>query len=171
MSSSSGINADLAEIRALVDRYAIAMDQVDLDAFPQLFVSDGALVVLAPGREKPMGTFTGPGADGVGMIAVLMSELYRDTLHHITTHHVTVDGDEAHGWTYTLAYHVVAGEDGGVLETLGVKYEEHCVRTPVGWRFQTRRATRLWSQVTPTPHEPLMIDRAAARARAKAPGG
>jgi hypothetical protein len=152
MSSSSDTNADLAEIRALVDRYAIAMDQADLDAFPQLFVSDGALVVLAPGREKPMGTFTGPGADGVGLIASLMSELYRDTLHHITTHHVTVDGD-----------------GGGGLETLGVKYEEHCVRTPQGWRFQTRRATRLWSQVTPTSHEPLKIDRAAARARPQVP--
>jgi hypothetical protein len=165
MTSRSGTAADLAEIRSLADRYAIAMDQIDLDAFPELFVPEGALVVLAPGRAEPMGTFQGPGPDGVGLVARLMEGLYRDTSHNITTHHVIVDGDEARGWTYTLAYHVVAGDDGGVLETLGVKYEDHFVRTSAGWRFHTRRATRLWSQITPTPYEPLKIDRAAADAR------
>ena len=164
MSTSSGTAADLAEIRSLADRYAIAMDQIDLDAFPQLFVPEGALVVMAPGRDKLMGTFQGPGPDGVGLVARLMDGLYRDTLHNITTHHVTVDGDEARGWTYTLAYHMVDGEDGGSVETLGVKYEDHFVHTPGGWRFHTRRATRLWSQITPTPREPLQIDHAAARA-------
>jgi hypothetical protein len=169
MTTCSGTDADRAEIRSLAERYAIAMDRTDLDVFPQLFVPEGCLVVLAGGREKPLGTFRGPGPDGVGLIAVLMSKLYRDTLHHITTHQATIAGDEARGWTYTLAYHVVAGvdgDDGGKLETLGVRYEEHLVRTSEGWRFHTRRATRLWSQVTPTPIEPLAIDRAAGRARA-----
>jgi hypothetical protein len=166
MTDSSRSEADRAEIRSLAERYAIAMDQVDLDVFPQIFVPEGSLVVLAGGREKPLGTFRGPGPDGVGLIAVLMSKLYRDTLHNITTHHVTIDGDEARGWTYTLAYHVVAGDDGDKLETLGVRYEEHVVRTSEGWRFHTRWATRLWSQVTATPIEPLEIDRAAGRARA-----
>ena len=51
------------------------------------------------------------------------------------------------------------------LETLGVRYEEEFVRTAEGWRIRVRDATRLWSQITPTPYEPLLIDRAAARAR------
>jgi hypothetical protein len=155
----------LIEIRGLVDAYAAAMDDADLDVFPRLFVPDGALVVRAPEREKPLGVFRGPGPDGVGLIAKLLRQLYRATLHHITTHQVRVRGDQATGSTYCLAYHVVAGEDGGALETLGVRYEEHFVHTPTGWRFQTRDATRLWSQTTATPPHPLLIDRAAAAAR------
>jgi hypothetical protein len=155
----------LIEIRGLVDAYAAAMDDSDLDVFPRLFVPDGALIVRAPERARPLGVFRGPGADGIGLIATLLRELYRSTLHNITTHQARIHGDQATGTTYCLAYHVVAGEDGGALETLGVRYEEHFVRTPDGWRFQTRDATRLWSQTTPTPLHPLLIDRAAAAAR------
>jgi hypothetical protein len=158
-------NETLIEIRALVDAYAVAMDDTDMDAFPRLFVPDGKLVVRAPDRQKPLGTFRGPGADGVALVAKLMSELYQSTLHNITTFRVQFDGDEARGSTYCLAYHVVAGDDGGALETLGVRYEDHFVRTPDGWRFQTRDATRLWSQTTPTPYRPLLVDRAAGAAR------
>jgi hypothetical protein len=155
----------LTEIRGLVDAYAAAMDDADLDVFPRLFVPDGALVVRAPEREKPLGVFQGPGPDGVGLIAKLLRELYRSTLHNITTHQAKIHGEQATGTTYCLAYHVVAGDDGGALETLGVRYEEHLVHTPEGWRFLTRDATRLWSQTTPTPLQPLLIDRAAAAAR------
>jgi hypothetical protein len=157
--------ADVAELRGLVDAYALAMDENDTDAFHRLFTPDGSLVVLAPGRSKPLGTFAGPGTDGVGVIAVLMAEIYQSTLHNITTFAAEVDGDTATGTTYCLAYHVVAGDDGGAVETLGVRYEETFVRTPEGWRFARRDATRLWSQSMPTPREPLMIDRAAAAAR------
>jgi hypothetical protein len=94
----------------------------------------------------------------------LLGELYESTLHHITTHEAIVDGDRATGTTYCLAYHIARGGGGGVLETLGVKYEEQFVRTDEGWRFELRDATRLWSQITPLPHEPLLVDRAAARA-------
>jgi hypothetical protein len=160
--SRNDTNGDLAEIRRLVEAYAIAMDSTDLEAFGRQFVPDGSLIVRAPGREKPLGVFHGPGADGIGLIARLISELYRCTLHHITTHQATVNGDRATGTTYCLAYHIVDGDDGGALETLGVRYAEELVRTTDGWRFQTRDATRLWSQITPTPHEPLLIDRAAA---------
>ncbi len=165
MTTIAGTSMELAEIRRLVDAYALAMDRQDLEAFPRLFVPDGALVVRAPGREKPLGIFQGPGPDGVGLIARLLGDLYRATLHHITTHEATIDGDRATGTTYCLAYHVVDGADGGALETLGVRYEEEFVRTTEGWRIRVRDATRLWSQITPTPYEPLLIDRAAARAR------
>ena len=158
-------SGDLAEIRRLVDGYAIAMDEADIEAFSDLFLPDGALVVYAPGAVDPMGVFHGPGPDGVGLVAILMRDLYRATLHHITTHRATVTGDQATGVTYCLAYHMVDGPDGGQLETLGVRYDEAFVRTETGWRMGVRRATRLWSQSTPTPREPLLVDRAAARRR------
>jgi hypothetical protein len=159
------LNPYLMELRALVDRYAAAMDGTDLEIFERLFVPEGSLVVRAPDREKPLGVFHGPGPDGVGLITRLLRRHYQSTLHNITTHQATIDGDEATGTTYCLAYHVVGGEDGGALETLGVRYEDRFVRTRDGWRFHRRDATRLWSQTTPTPTHPLLIDRAAAAAR------
>jgi hypothetical protein len=107
---------------------------------------------------------SGAGADGIGLIAKLLRELYRATLHNITTHEASIDGDYATGTTYCLAYHMTNGDgDGGTLETLGVKYEEQFIRTAEGWRFTVRDATRLWSQITLTPFEPRLIDRAASR--------
>lgn len=167
MNSQELTQQDRSDILNLVTRYAIAMDANDLTVFPQLFTSDGALVVKALGREKPLGTFTGPGPDGIGMIATLMKKLYRATMHHITSHEAHMDGDAVKGTTYCLAYHIVAGDEGGELETLGVEYIETFTRTDKGWRIALREATRLWSQSTPTPLSPLLIDRAAAAARAK----
>ena len=152
---------DKLEIRDLVMAYATAMDTVDLDSFARIFVPDGALVVKAPGREKPMGVFRGPGAEsGVALIAALMDELYDATLHHITTHTATVSGDRATGTTYCLAYHVVDDTEGARLETIGVRYDEEFIRTDEGWRMGIREATRLWSQIAATPRIPLLVDRA-----------
>lgn len=156
---------DRLEILGLVTGYALAMDRNDLEAFGRLFTPDGALVVRTPGRERPMGVFSGPGRDGIGLIAQLMSELYRATMHHITSHEAHVEGDTVRGTTYCLAYHLVAGDDGGTLETLGVEYLETFVDTNDGWRMSVREATRLWSQSTSIPMEPLLIDRAAVAAR------
>lgn len=157
--------ADAAELRRLVEAYAMAMDVGDPEGFHDLFVEDGALIVLAPGSEKPMGAFEGPGADGVGLVAGLLSELYRDTMHHITNHAVTVDGDEAAGTTYCLAYHLCDDDDGERIETLGVTYADTYARTTAGWRIHTRRATRVWSQIEALDTRPLLVDRAAGRAR------
>jgi hypothetical protein len=157
--------ADAAELRRLVETYAIAMDAGDPEGFGDIFVPEGKMIVLEPGTAKPMGSFEGPGKDGVGLIAGLMSEIYRATMHHITNHVVEVDGDEASGTTYTLAYHLCDDEDGERIETLGVTYSDTYVRTGDGWRIHTRRATRVWSQIEALDTRPLKIDRAAGRAR------
>lgn len=157
----AAMRTDEEEIRGLAEAYAVAMDEVDLEAFPRLFVPDGGMAVYGLGDEAPMGTFEGPGPDGVGLIATLMDELYAATLHNVTTQLVRPDGDRATATTYCIAYHVT-GTD-GILETLGVRYVDDLERTPEGWRFRMRHATRLWSQRTSLDGEPLLIDRAAAR--------
>jgi hypothetical protein len=166
---SRDVQAAQLEIRGLVEAYARAMDRADVSAFTELIAPDGALVVRGRGGDSVMGVFEGPA--GVGLIARLLGEIYVATLHNITTHHVIIDGKSASGVTYCLAYHVVGGADGDQLETLGVRYEDRYVCTDGAWRIQNRDATRLWSQITPTPHEPLLIDRAAGRSRAAVSDG
>jgi hypothetical protein len=155
--------ADAVALRRLVEVYAQAMDAGDPDGFHDIFVPEGALIVLAPGSDKPMGSFEGPGPDGVGLIAGLLSGLYRDTMHHITNHTVEIEGDEASGTTYCLAYHLCRDDDGERIETLGVTYADTYVRTAAGWRIHTRRATRIWSQIEQLDASPLLVDRAAGR--------
>ena len=163
MTAGSDVLADAAELRRLVEVYAQAMDAGDPDGFHDIFVPEGVLIVLAPGSQKPMGSFEGPGPEGVGLIAGLLSEVYRDTMHHITNHTVEVDGDGATGITYCLAYHLCDDADGERIETLGVTYADTYVRTAAGWRIHTRRATRIWSQIEALDTSPLLVDRAAGR--------
>lgn len=163
---NSGAVDDLVEIRKLVDAYAAAMDDSDLDAFPRLFVPDGALVVRVLGRDDPVATFTGPGPDGIGLIARMMRDLYAATTHHVTTHDASIDGERATGTTYCLAHHLTA-EDNPSLETLCVRYVEEFVNTDGGWKMRVRDVTRLWSQIAPAPRTPLLLDRTAAHVHAR----
>jgi hypothetical protein len=163
MTSGSEALADVVALRRLVEVYAEAMDDGDPDGFHDIFVPKGSLIVLAPGSDEPMGSFEGFGPDGVGMVAGFLSDLYRDTMHHVTNHTVEVDGDEASGITYCLAYHLCSDADGERIETLGVSYADTYVRIAAGWRIHTRRATRIWSQIEQLDGSPLRVDRAAGR--------
>ena len=162
---STGTTTDRAEIARLVHAYAVAMDEADPGAFLHLFIPAGSLVVLAPGRERPLAVFDRPGPEGIGMIATLMGEIYESTQHHVTSHVATIEGDRAGGTTYCVATHVLVEDGLRNLETLCVRYAEEFVRTPDGWRFGERRVTQMWALSTPAPRRPLAIDRAAARRR------
>jgi len=153
---------DEAELRRLVESYAMAMDRGDAEGFHDLFTADGALVVLASDGTRELGTFRGPGPDGVGLVARLIGERYCHTMHHVTNHIVSIDGDTSTGTTYCLAYHLREDER---IETLGVSYADSYVRTDAGWRIRMRRATRVWSQIEALDSRPLLVDRAAMDVR------
>lgn len=152
--------SDLVALRGLVDAYAVAMDDCDLEALASQFDSDGQLVVVAAGREKPLAVLTGPGPEGIGAIALAMRDCYEHTLHNVTTHVAALDGDSATGTTYCVAHHVPP--DGGEVEFLAVRYAESFRRDQRGWRFARREVVRLWSGKTPAGREPLLVDRAVA---------
>lgn len=159
----------LAELRALVDQYALAMDGPAIDVLERLFVPDGTLVVKDLGRERPAAVFEGPGPTGIGLLVLLMRRHYRATMHHITTHHAAIDGQRASGRTYCIANHMLEDEQ-GTVETLAVRYQEDFVRTEAGWRFRAREVTRMWSRIERIPREPLLLDRLAAERRRKPAG-
>jgi hypothetical protein len=160
--SESNVVVDAAEIRRLVDAYAVSMDTGDLELLAELFVPEGSLVVCTLGRAQPIATFVGTGADGIGVIPLAMAEVYESTMHQITTHFSRPDGARATGTTYCVADHVLKDSSTPVLESLGVRYREEWVRTDAGWRFARREVTRLWSSVGPTTSAPLGVDRAVA---------
>jgi ketosteroid isomerase-like protein len=119
-----------------VDAYAIAVDDRDGEAFASLFTADAVLVVVdADGAERHR-------AAGRAAISAVPAGLarYDRTFHAVTTHHWVVDGDEARGVAYCEAHHLRAALD----EVLFVRYDDHYVRSPDGWRFTVRTVNRLW---------------------------
>jgi ketosteroid isomerase-like protein len=125
-------------LRALVDAYAVAVDERDADAFAALFTDDALLVVAdADGSERAR-------YDGRAAIAAIPSALQRfdRTFHAVTTHHCTGDGDQVHGVTYCEAHHL-DGESDWVMH---IRYDDDYVRSPEGWRFATRTVRRLWTE-------------------------
>jgi hypothetical protein len=151
---------DSIELRALVDAYALAMDDCDPELLGGLFVPDGELVVLEPGRIRPLARLTGTGVTGIAAIPLAMQDAYVSTLHHVTTHHARVEGMSATGATSCIAQHVPA--DGGDIEVLAVRYRDQFIREDDGWRFRRREVTRLWASRIPARPGPLGVDHAVA---------
>jgi hypothetical protein len=63
--------------------------------------------------------------------------------HHVCNHLIAVDGDEADGEVYALAWHLVPGRDGGREEDfMAVRYIDNYRRCTDGkWRFSKRVVT------------------------------
>jgi hypothetical protein len=156
--------ADLLALRALVDRYAIAIDRRDRETLESLFVPDGGIDVHVAGRDEPVARLRG--ADGLRALVEGVS-VYADTLHLVANVAATVDGDTATAVTYCVAHHLVTDADEPYDERLLVVYDDRFVHTADGWRFDVRVIHRRWTERIPGAGQaPLLIDRVmAARAR------
>ncbi len=90
--------ADRVELRALVDRYALAADSRDRAGFAGVFTADGVLAI------GPGGGLVGP--DAIPAPLDYLDAHYTHTMHFIGTHDVVLDGDTATGTVYCLAHHL-----------------------------------------------------------------
>ena len=121
--------ADLEAIRDLARRYAHYVWQNELEALADLFAENGS---MDPGTRPPI----------VGRAALLagfreMLTAGSTFLPFIQQHVVDLDGDDAIGTCYIDLRAQVNGES-----MIGAGwYDDRYVRTPAGWRFQTRKIT------------------------------
>jgi uncharacterized protein (TIGR02246 family) len=125
--------ADREAIRALLARYAIAVDRKDLamvaGCFTEDCVYDGAL---------GQGTI----ADALRTLAAAFGR-YARTMHVMGTQLVELAGDRASAETYCVAYHV---HPDGRQRTVGVRYLDALVRTDDGWRIRSRVVRTEWTR-------------------------
>lgn len=122
--------------RALVDAYAVAVDERDGAAFAELFEPDGVLIVLGPdGVESHRYA-------GTAALAEVPASLvrYDGTLHLVSTHRWHADGDRATGVTYCEAHHRTGEAD----KVRYIRYDDDYVRADDGWRIAARRVTTVW---------------------------
>jgi ketosteroid isomerase-like protein len=128
--------ADREAIRDLLCRYALAVDRKQIDTVASCFTPDCAY----------------EGALGQGTIGQALRALelaftrYARTMHMIGTQEVRLEGDTARAETYCVAYHV--RPDGGHL-TVGVRYLDDLVRSPLGWQIRHRLVRTDWTRDEP----------------------
>ena len=140
---------DRQQMRDLVDRYAVAVDERDGDAFTSAFTPDGTLAVYDP--DDRLGRMVQGHADLAAIPASL--ERYRLTFHLVSTHVVTIDGDTATGIAHCEAHHL-SGPPPGPPTTDRVRfirYDDRYVRCGAGWLIQTREVHTRWMEERTLP--------------------
>lgn len=119
---------DREEIRALVSRYAHAVDRRAWDDVAACFTDDAT---------ADYGYFAGPIDDVLTGIRSGVDG-FETTMHFVGNHLADVRGDRATAETYALCLHR-ATRGGAVREvTVALRYLDRFVRTAAGWRIARR---------------------------------
>lgn len=127
---------DSDAIRALLVRYATAIDTRDWDLLRSCFTDDAVTDYGDIGRWT-----------SVEGIAAFMQDSHAGlgaTNHMISNIEVEVDGDEATARAYVHAVLATDGDPQSWIDSVGT-YDDRLVRTPAGWRIAERtfRLTRM----------------------------
>jgi SnoaL-like domain len=146
--------ADLLALRALVDRYASAVDARDADAFAGLFTADGALAVHE--REGDPAIVRYRGHEELRSVMGLLRH-FTATFHLMANHLCTTAGDEATGEVYCMAHHLIEDGDAATDLVMYIRYRDAYERTPAGWRFARRDVMRQWTEERPAARRPLDV--------------
>jgi ketosteroid isomerase-like protein len=123
--------ASIDEIRQLASRYALALDQRDLDALVGLFVDDVRVDADTRGREALRAGLEGEHLRRLGI-----------TVLHVGNHVVELDGpDAAHGSVYCRAE---LQTDDETWVSQAVHYGDRYERRDGRWYFRSRRHELLY---------------------------
>ena len=125
---------DKEAIRELVLLYSRGVDRKDLELLRDLYTEDAT--------DTHGDTYDGP-AEGYLQFLSASLPYMRYSGHHVANHMISVEGDEAEGEVYTLAFHAIPDGQGGLLEDLKlVRYIDKYRRCEDGrWRFAKRTVT------------------------------
>ncbi len=130
---------DELAIRDLANRYARMIDRRDWPELPRVFTPDCEL----SGQGYLM---RGHAELGAGLRKI---DMFSATQHCVLNQVTCLDGDRATGEFYCIANHI--HERGGVSYKLdmGIRYDDHYLRTPDGWRLAKRVLNLIWQQDLP----------------------
>lgn len=127
---------DRQDITDVALRYARALDTKNFAALLQCFTSDAIY-----GERR--------GHAEIEAIARNALEPLDCTQHITTNFLVQVDGDTARMECYFHAQHIRHAAEAGAELIIAGTYEDQLVRTPDGWKFQSRLLHVLWRTGNP----------------------
>jgi len=137
---------DERDIRALLHRYATALDNKDWALLADCFVADASAFYETIGELEGY-----PAIEALCRTA--LSNMTR-TQHLIGNIDITIDGDSATSSCYLHAQHVRVGAPGGDTNIIAGCYEDELVRTARGWRICRRNLGVWWTFGNPAVHDP-----------------
>ena len=130
---------DVLALRALVERYAQAVDAGDSSSFTAVFTPDGHLAV-----DDGVTVTDYYGRDEIPQIPDATKSLAPRTMHVIGNHVAKIDGDSASGVTYCVANHLRADRSNLVMM---VRYLDLYRRGSDGeWLIADRRVVIEWTE-------------------------
>jgi hypothetical protein len=136
--------ADLLELRQLVDAYADAVDAKDESGFAALFTADGVLRVQ--GDDGPVeNEWAGTALPG----SFEPLKPYYRTFHHVGGAVFEPADDGATGRVHCLAHHYQRTANGPVDLVMMIRYHDRYSSRGGAWRIAERRVSIEWTELHP----------------------
>ncbi|SDN82279.1 SRPBCC family protein [Pseudomonas jinjuensis] len=129
---------DEAEIEALLQQYACAIDQRNLELLDQVFTADSLGVYPGAGEFAGARAIAGFIDSAIARCAV--------TQHMLGNIRIDLNGSRATSRSYLQALHVGVGEHADDLQLLWGEYRDELEKRPQGWRIVRRELVTLHSQ-------------------------
>lgn len=134
------------QIRDLALRYCRGCDRGDMALLESVFHEDA--------RDEHGFNKSGLAREFLDAVPTMRSHM-EELQHNVTNHLITVDGDNAEGEVYLLAYHRYTGPDGPTLLLTGGRFLDLYERRNGEWRISHRRCLDDWSMNLPAPARPV----------------
>jgi ketosteroid isomerase-like protein len=135
--------SDRIEIRYVIDEYASALDDRNIERLVDVFTGDAHFFVSPAGSDESLMSYDGPA--GMAEIMTLLSP-FGHTFHIMLNHQSQVSGDTATAVTYCSANHLIGDPPEANLE-MYLKYRDDLQRTTNGWKVGRRQVIRYWQEV------------------------
>lgn len=128
---------DERDIRAVLHRYASALDQKDWALLATCFVPEASAHYAMIGELK--------GYQAIEEVCRHALKPMSQTQHLIGNVDIVISGDSARSTCYLHAQHVRPDTPGGDMNIIAGKYNDELVRSPDGWRIRHRSLEVWWT--------------------------
>jgi len=133
---------DEAALRRTAELYAQGADRREAATWAAITTED--CVIEAPGIILR-------GQREIVTALEVMGRLYVSTQHRVHNQIVTIEGERAHGETYSTADHLQVKEGGRTLITWAIRYQDRWRREERQWRFEHRFLILDWTETRALP--------------------
>jgi len=140
-------DADVLELNQLAYRYAAAVDGRDVNAFLDVFASDGRMRSYHAGDDEPFADTRGH--EQLAYVPETMAKMFGLTFHQMSNHLVEVDGDTASGEVLCIARHLGVDPEDTMATIVVIRYVDEYARRDGRWRITDRQIRFLWSERHP----------------------
>jgi len=133
---------DEAALRRTAELYAQGADRREAATWAAITTED--CVIEAPGIILR-------GQREIVTALEVMGRLYVSTQHRVHNQIVTIEGERAHGETYSTADHLQVKEGSRTLITWAIRYQDRWRREERQWRFEHRFLILDWTETRALP--------------------